>query len=116
MLFINIKYCIGCCVCVKILLFGKGSMCVLKDDFEWLFDKMKDVDGIVVLDFIFEEGVLGLFYIIMDCFGFRVDRGNNIIGIKVVEVIGGKILDLRMFNDKVILFMGIGGFDWGIRV
>ena len=52
----------------------------------------------------------------MDRFGPRADRGNNIIGTKVAEVIGGKIPDSRMLNDKVISFMGIGGSDWGTRV
>ncbi|HBF7898681.1 flavodoxin family protein [Clostridioides difficile] len=113
---INIKHCTGCCACVKTLLSGKGSMCVLKDDFEWLLDKMKDADGIVVSDPIFEEGASGLFHTIMDRFGPRADRGNNIIGTKVAEAIGGKIPDLRMLNDKVISFMGIGGSDWGTRV
>ncbi|MBF4675991.1 flavodoxin family protein, partial [Clostridioides difficile] len=110
------KHCTGCCACVKTLLSGKGSMCVLKDDFEWLLDKMKDADGIVVSDPIFEEGASGLFHTIMDRFGPRADRGNNIIGTKVAEVIGGKIPDSRMLNDKVISFMGIGGSDWGTRV
>ncbi len=53
---INIKHCTGCCACVKTLLSGKGSICVLKDDFEWLLDKMKDADGIVVSDLFLKKG------------------------------------------------------------
>lgn len=113
---LDIKHCTGCCACVKTLLSGRGSMCVLKDDFEWLLDKMKDADGIVVSDPIFEEGASGLFHTIMDRFGPRTDRGNNIIGTKVAEATGGKIPDPRMLKDKVISFMGIGGSDWGTRV
>lgn len=113
---LNIKHCTGCCACVKTLLSGKGSICVLKDDFEWLLDKMKDADGIVVSDPIFEEGASGLFHTIMDRFGPRTDRGNNIIGTKVAEATNGKIPDPRILKDKVISFMGVGGSDWGTRV
>ena len=37
---LDIKYCTGCIACVKSLMSGKGGQCVLKDDFEWLRDKM----------------------------------------------------------------------------
>lgn len=113
---LNIKHCTGCCACVKTLLSGKGNMCVLKDDFEWLLNKMKDADGIIVSDPIFEEGASGLFHTIMDRFGPRTDRGNNIIGTKVAESTNGKIPDQRILKDKVISFMGVGGSDWGTRV
>ncbi len=112
---LDIKHCTGCCACVKMLLSGKGSKCVLKDDFEWLLDKMKDADGIIVSDPIFEEGASGLFHTIMDRFGPRTDRGNNVIGTKVAEATGGTIPDPRILKDKVISFMGIGGSDWGTR-
>ncbi len=113
---LDIKHCTGCCACVKTLLSGKGSMCVLKDDFEWLLDKMKDADGIVIADPIFEEGASGLFHTIMDRFGPRTDRGNNIIGTKVAEATGGTAPDPRILKEKVISFMGVGGSDWGTRV
>ena len=77
---------------------------------------MKDADGIVVSDPIFEEGASGLFHTIMDRFGPRTDRGNNIIGTKVAEATNGKIPDPRILKDKVISFMGVGGSDWGTRV
>lgn len=113
---LDIKHCTGCCACVKTLLSGKGSMCVLKDDFEWLLDKMLDADGIVVSDPIFEEGASGLFHTIMDRFGPRTDRGNNVIGTKVAQETNGKLPEPRLLNDKVISFMGVGGSDWGTRV
>lgn len=113
---LNIKHCTGCCACVKTLLSGKGSVCVLKDDYEWLLDKMLDADGIVVTDPIFEEGASGLFHTIMDRFGPRTDRGNNIIGTKVAEETGGKAPDPRLLKDKVISYIGVGGSDWGTRV
>ena len=113
---LDIKHCTGCCACVKTLLSGKGNMCVLKDDFEWLLDKMLDADGIIVTDPIFEEGASGLFHTVMDRFGPRMDRGNNIIGTKVAEETGGKAPDPRVLKDKVISYIAVGGSDWGTRV
>lgn len=113
---IDIKHCTGCCACVKTLLSGRGNMCVLKDDFNWLLDKMLDADGIIVTDPIFEKGASGLFRTITDRFGPRMDRGNNIIGTKIAEAVNGKIPDSRILKDKVISYIAVGGSDWGTRV
>ena len=37
---LNIRHCTGCKACVMSLFSGKGNACVLKDDFQWLVDKM----------------------------------------------------------------------------
>ena len=113
---LHIEHCSGCCACVKTLLSGKGNMCTLKDDFDWLLDKMLDADGIIMSDPIFEEGASGLFHTITDRFGPRMDRGNNIIGTKVAEGTGGTAPDPRILKDKVISYLGVGGSDWGTRV
>lgn len=113
---LNIEHCTGCCACVKTLLSGKGNMCVLNDDFDWLLDKMLDADGIVMADPIFEKGASGLFRTVTDRFGPRMDRGNNIIGTKVAGETGGKLPDPRILKDKVISYIGVGGSDWGTRV
>lgn len=112
---LNIEHCSGCCACAKTLLSGKGNMCTLKDDFEWLLDKMLDADGIIISDPIFEEGASGLFHTITDRFGPRMDRGNNVIGTKIAEMTNGKKPDPRILKDKVISYMGVGGSDWGTR-
>ena len=44
---LDIKHCTGCKACVMSLFSGRGNMCVLKDDFQWLLDKMLDADGII---------------------------------------------------------------------
>ncbi|AKN32215.1 FMN reductase [Clostridium carboxidivorans P7] len=109
---LDIKHCTGCTACVQTLMSGKGNMCVLKDDFDWLLDKMLDADGIVVALPIFEKGVPGIFQTITDRFGPRMDRGNNVIAAKIAEEKGGKAPDPRILKDKVISYMGIGGSDW----
>lgn len=113
---LHIEHCTGCIACVMSLFSGKGNLCVLKDDFGWLLDKMLDADGIVVTVPIFEKGATGLFRTITDRFGPRMDRGNNIIASKISEEKGGKPIDPRILKDKVISYMGIGGSDWATRV
>ena len=58
---LDLKHCTGCIACVKALMSGKGNLCALKDDFEWLKDKMFNADGIIFTVPIFEKGVAGIF-------------------------------------------------------
>ena len=44
---LDIKHCTGCKACVMGLFSGRGNGCVLKDDLQWLIDKMFDADGII---------------------------------------------------------------------
>jgi multimeric flavodoxin WrbA len=113
---LNLKYCTGCITCVMSIFGGKGNRCALKDDFEWLLDKMLDADGIVFTTPIFVKGVPGIIHTIRDRFGPRMDRAHNIIAAKIAEEGGGKAIDPRIISDKVISFMGIGGSDWTTRV
>lgn len=112
----DIKHCTGCTSCVQGLFSGKGNFCVLKDDFNWLLDKMLDADGIVISVPIFEKGAAGIFRTFTDRFGPRMDRGNNVIANHISEEMGGKSIDPRIFKDKVISYMGVGGSDWSTRV
>lgn len=113
---LHIEHCTGCIACVKALFSGRGNLCALKDDFDWLLDKMLDADGIVFSIPIFEKGATGLFRTITDRFGPRMDRGNNIIGTKIAQESGGKIPDPRILKDKVVSYMGVGGSDWATRI
>lgn len=116
MMGLQIKPCTGCIACVKSLMSGKGNRCALKDDFDWLLDKMLDADGIIIADPIFEKGGTGLFHTITDRFGPRMDRGNNMIAIENAQKTGGIEPDPRILKDKFISYIAIGGSDWGTRV
>ena len=116
LLSLDLKCCTGCVSCVMSLFSGKGNHCVLKDDFDWLLDKMLDADGIVFSTPIFVKGSPALFHILIDRFGPRMDRGFNIIATRVAEEKGGKIPDPRILKDKVVSYMGIGGSDWTTRI
>jgi multimeric flavodoxin WrbA len=113
---LDLKYCTGCISCVMGLFSGKGNRCVLKDDFEWLLDKMLDADGIVFATPVFVKGTPSIVRTLIDRFGPRMDRGSNIIATKIAEEKGGKIPDPRILKDKVVSYMGIGGSDWTTRI
>ncbi len=113
---LDIKCCTGCKACVMGLFGGKGNACVLKDDLQWLTDKMVDADGIIFAIPIFCKTAPGLFHNLMDRFGPRMDRGNLMIAQKIAEEHGGKPIDPRYFKEKVVSYMGIGGSDWATRI
>ncbi len=113
---LDIKNCIGCVSCSVGLVTGKGNRCVLKDDFDWLLDKMYDADGIMWSIPIFEKGATGLFHTITDRFGPRMDRGMNVIATKIGEETGAPKPDPRFLTDKVVSYIGIGGSDWATRI
>jgi len=113
---LDLKHCTGCKACVMGLFSGRGNACVLKDDMQWLIDKMLDADGIIYAAPIFEKCGPGIHHTLMDRFGPRMDRGNLMIGQKIAEEKGGKPIDPRYFKEKVISFMGIGGSDWATRI
>lgn len=113
---LNIKHCTGCIACVKAMMGGKGRICVVQDDFLWLLDKMLDADGIMMVSPIFENGVPGIIHTLCDRFGPSMDRGNLVIADSLSKQAGGKGVDPRLLQDKVISFIGIGGSDWGSLV
>lgn len=113
---LHIEHCTGCTACVMSLMSGKGGMCPIKDDFEWLRDKMMDADGIVWSIPIFEKGASGLFRTITDRMGPRNDKAMMIVGSKIAEETGGTAPDQRMLKDKVVSYIGIGGSDWSTRI
>jgi multimeric flavodoxin WrbA len=96
---------------------GKGGRCVIKDDFDWLLDKMLDADGIILGSPVFEKGAAGITRNITDRFGPRTDRGMVEIAKMIAENMpGGKLPDERLLKDKAIAFIGLGGSEWTTRV
>ena len=112
---LNIKHCTGCNACCIAQGTGKGNLCALKDDFDWLLDKMLDADGVVFAIPIFEKGVAGIFRTITDRFGPRMDRGCNVVADKISMETGGRRVDPRILKDKVVSYIGLGGSDWTTR-
>ena len=113
---LDLKPCTGCIACVMSLMTGKGNKCALKDDFDWLLDKMLDADGVVFATPVFVKGTPGIFHTIIDRFGVRMDRGNNILSTEIARKTNGTIPDPRILKDKVVSYMGIGGSEWTTRI
>lgn len=74
---------------------GRGNICSLKDDFEWLKGKMLDADGIIFTVPIFEKGAAGIFRTVVDRFGPRMDRGNNVVAKKLPK----KMVELHQMKE-----------------
>ena len=116
---LDIRHCTGCIACVKSLMGGRGNRCIHKDDFDWLFFKMAEADGIVMCDPIFETGASGLFHTIMDRFGPRMDTGNNVLSTRIAQGLAAegkpsKEPDPRVIcPGKSVSYIAIGGSDWG---
>lgn len=115
---LDLKPCTGCIACVGKIMQGKNSNCIIKDDFEWLNEKMLDADGIISTIPIFEKGAPAIFKIIQDRFaGPSHDRGMNTICKQIAEKTGNEGPDPRLFrDDKFMSFIAIGGSDWATRV
>lgn len=109
---LNIKNCTGCCTCMRSLNLGKGDICTLHDDFEWLREKVLDADGVLFAMPVFERGAPGIFHTLLDRFGPRHDRGTNLVGLRIAQETGGVIPDPRVLKEKAVSYIGIGGSDW----
>ena len=111
----NIEYCSGCVACSRGLVMGKGMICTRKDDFNALYEKIIDADGVLIVDPIFESGGTGLFHSITDRMGPGHDTGMLLMLDGELKEQGKEGLNPRLFRQKAISFVGIGGSDWALR-
>ena len=112
----KIDYCSGCVACSRGLVMGKGMICTRKDDFNTLYEKMIEADGVLVVDPIFESGGTGLFHSITDRMGPGHDTGMLLMLDGKLKEQGKEGLNPRLFQQKAISFVGIGGSDWACLV
>lgn len=112
----QIDYCSGCVACSRGLVMGKGMICTRKDDFSALYEKMIEADGVLLVDPIFESGGTGLYHSITDRMGPGHDTGMLMMLDGKLKEQGKEGLNPRLFRQKAISFVGIGGSDWAVRV
>ena len=112
----DIKYCTGCVACSRGLVMGKGMICTQRDDYAALYQKMVEADGILVVDPIYESGGSGLFHVLTDRMGPGHDTGMLLMLDGKLKEQGKEGLNPRIFKQKAISFVGIGGSDWAVRV
>ena len=111
----NMEYCSGCVACSRGLVMGKGMICTRKDDFAAFYDKLVEADGVLFVDPIFESGATGLFHTITDRMGPGHDTGMLLMLDGKLKEQGKEGLNPRLFRQKAISFVGIGGSDWALR-
>ena len=114
---LELKPCTGCNACVVSLMNGGRGDCVMKDDYNWLEDKIFDADALVFANPVFEKGVPSIMRIVQDrlC-GPANDYGMNLVAQKIAEGKGSEGPDKRKFKPKVVSFIASGGSDWTSRV
>ena len=112
----DIRSCTGCVACSRGLVMGKGMICTQKDDFAALYQKMVEADGVLVVDPIYESGGSGLFHVLTDRMGPGHDTGMLLMLDGKLKEQGKEGLNPRIFKQKAISFVGIGGSDWAVRV
>ena len=112
----DIRLCTGCVACSRSLVMGKGMVWTQKDDYAALYEKMVEADGVLVVDPIYESGGSGLFHILCDRMGPGHDTGMLMMLDGKLKEQGKEGLNPRIFMQKAISFVGIGGSDWACRV
>lgn len=114
---LDLKPCTGCIACVGKIMSGRPSDCVIRDDYEWLSNKLLDADGVIMVMPIFESGTPAIYHILQDRFsGPAHDRGMNFVCSQIAKDNGGPGPDPRIMQDKFISYIGIGGSDWATRI
>lgn len=111
---LNIRPCMGCEVCTHSAMKGGDGECVIKnDDCNWLDEKMKEADGVIIVMPIFQKGAPGAFRVIHDrLFGPTHDYGIQEFASRHAKEIGLPGPDPRKFEKKAVSFISLGGSDW----
>jgi multimeric flavodoxin WrbA len=106
----NIGHCIGCGSCSRGRDNGKQIKCVLKDDFEKLSEAILDADGIIVVAPVYSLAPTGQMKNFIDRFGAAHDKAAAIAEQeKRKEREDAELLDSRLFQDKYVAYISVGG-------
>ena len=113
---LNLKPCTGCNACVIDLLEKSGSgRCVLKDDFEFIDEKLLECDGLILGAPIYEKTAPGQLNILNDRLGPSHDMAFRLIAKQTREaknITTGKGPDPRSFKPKAASLIAVGGSEW----
>jgi len=114
---LDMKPCTGCVACVNSMMRGGAGDCPIKDDMNWLDEKIMQADGLLFVSPVFEKGMPAVTHLVQDrIFGPAHDPGPVFIASKIAEKTGGTGPDMRKMKPKVISFISIGGSDWTTRM
>lgn len=112
---LNLKPCNGCKSCHMTHIAAVGD-CVIRDDFQWLDEKIMESDALVVCMPIYEKTPPGEFKILMDRTGPSHDIAFRAHAKKMreqKEFSDGRKVDERSFKKRPVYLIAHGGSDWG---
>ena len=107
---LKIDRCTGCAACDRV--FEKGApakLCVHQDDFQFVRNAIMDADGCIFVAPVYSVGVTGQYKNLLDRMGASHDRAGMINANKARLEAGQPGVDPRLFKDRPVAFIPVGG-------
>ena len=107
---LHIDRCTGCAACDRV--FEKGApakLCVHQDDFQFVRNAIMDADGCIFVAPVYSVGVTGQYKNLLDRMGASHDRAGMINANKARLEAGQPGVDPRLFKDRPVAFIPVGG-------
>ena len=109
---LKITHCTGCGACDRRREKGGPSRCVIRDDFAFLEDAILEADGIILAAPVYVLGPTGQYKNLLDRMGPSHDRAV-MEDVQEQRIAAGKtgeeLLDPRLFKDRFIGYISVGG-------
>ena len=104
---LTIRDCRGCFSCTQSMTKHGLSRCVIRDDFDWLREKMLEADGIIFSLPVFRLGAPAAFLRLIERFGIRDDIGRYLLQMEG----SAPPADKRILRPRPVIYMGTAGTD-----
>ena len=112
---LDIKPCVNCNACHNPFTAAVGK-CHIKDDLNWIDEKIMDCDGLVVVMPSYEKAPPGEFKLLLD----RTGPSHDVAFRKMAkekrlaepEKYNSDVVDERAFKKRYVTFIGHGGSEW----
>jgi len=106
----EIGHCKGCGACSVLRDKGKQIKCILKDDYLTLENEILDADGVIVAAPVYSIAPTGQLKNYIDRFGAAHDRAAALAEQeKRIKNGSQELLDERLFKDKYVAYISVGG-------
>lgn len=112
---LDIKPCINCNACHNPFTAAVGN-CHIKDDLNWIDEKIMECDGLIVVMPCYEKAPPGEFKLLMDRTGPSHDPAFRLMAKKKreeePEKYNSDVVDERSFKKRFAAFIAHGGSEW----
>ena len=106
----DIRHCIGCGACSRMLQSGKGQIqCIQKDDYEALSDAVLAADAIIVAAPVYVLAPTGQFKNFVDRFGPAHDKAYMLFENELRKDTGGEELNPDCLKRHLVSYISVGG-------